>query len=172
MPLTPAKIEQWFRQYAPGLMLYVRQWLDADTAGDVVQQAFTRLLSRAEEPPVVQAWLYRTARYMVLNGYRERRRRRDREARSALPCEESPQGRIDDRIDAEAVQQALMYLPIEQRETIVLRIWGQMSLAEVGEVTKSPVSTVFNRYRAGLAAIREHFERSSCATRKTQPESA
>jgi RNA polymerase sigma-70 factor, ECF subfamily len=171
MTVPAAKIEQWFRQYAPGLLLYARQWLDADTAGDVVQEVFTRLLGQPDEPPVVQAWLYRTARYMALNNHRQRRRREHREIQSALQIKELPRGRADDRIDAEAVQQVLMRLPIEQREAIVLRIWGQMSLAEVGEVTKAPVSTVFNRYRAGLAAIRAHFERSSCET-KTQPDSA
>jgi RNA polymerase sigma factor (sigma-70 family) len=171
MTVPAAKIEQCFEQYAPGLLLYVRQWLDADTAGDVVQEVFTRLLSQSNEPAVVQAWLYRTARYMVLNKHRERRRRRDREMRIAAPCEELPHRRADDRLDAEAVQRVLMGLPIEQRETIVLRIWGQMSLAEVGQVTQAPVSTVFNRYRAGLAAIRQHFEVSPCERHETKTDS-
>jgi RNA polymerase sigma-70 factor (ECF subfamily) len=172
MPVAAVKIEQWFRLYAPGLLLYVRQWLDADTAGDVVQEVFIRLLSQAEEPPLVQAWLYRTARYLVLNTHRERRRRAVREAQSATRSEESLDCRADERLDAEAVQQALTRLPLEQRETIVLRIWGRMSLAEIGDVTGAPVSTVFNRYRAGLAAIREFFERSGCTTHEIQPDSA
>lgn len=172
MPVPAAKIEQWFHLYAPGLLLYVRQWLDADTAGDVVQEAFIRLLGQTEEPPMVQAWLYRTSRYLVLNTHRDRRRRAVREARIATRGEESFDCRTDERLDAEAVQQALTHLPLEQRETIVLRIWGQMSLAEIGEVTGAPVSTVFNRYRAGLAAIRELLGRSGCTTHKTQPDSA
>jgi RNA polymerase sigma factor (sigma-70 family) len=170
MVIPAAKIEQWFRQYAAGLMLYIRQWLDAEAAGDVVQEVFTRLLSQTKEPPEIQPWLYRTARYLTLNAHRERRRRKTHETRNAERCELSPDCRADDRIDAESVQLVLMRLPIEQRETIVLRIWGQMSLAEIGEVTGSPVSTVFNRYRAGLAAIRGHFERLPCKTKKTQPD--
>jgi RNA polymerase sigma-70 factor, ECF subfamily len=172
MTVPATRIEQLFEQYAPGLLLYARQWTDAETANDVLQEAFTRLLSQRKEPAVVQAWLYRTARCLALNKHREQRRRRDREVRSVASCEELPLHRADDRLDAEAVREVLIELPLEQRETIIMRIWGQMSLAEIGEATRAPVSTVFNRYRAGLAAIRKHFERSLCEESQTTPDSS
>jgi len=40
---------------------------------------------------------------------------------------------------------------------IVLRLWSDLKLAEVAEVCEAPVSTVFSRYRAGLAAIRKRL---------------
>ena len=59
-----------------------------------------------------------------------------------------------------AAQAAMTELPVQQREVIVLRIWGGMTLQEVADVVDRPVSTVFSRYRAGLAAIRKEMENS------------
>ena len=58
-------------------------------------------------------------------------------------------------IDAAAAQAALDQVPSTQREVIVMRVWGGMTLAEIAGVTDSPVSTVFDHYQAGLRAVRE-----------------
>jgi DNA-directed RNA polymerase specialized sigma24 family protein len=69
-----------------------------------------------------------------------------------------------DLIDARAAQEALAGLPEMQREIVVLRIWGRMTLHEVADVVRLPVSTVHDHYRAGLAAARKTME-SSCRTK-------
>lgn len=51
-------------------------------------------------------------------------------------------------------------LPEAQREAIVLRIWGGLTLAEMSQVLGEPVSTLFSRYRAALEAMRVHMEKS------------
>jgi len=52
-------------------------------------------------------------------------------------------------------------LPPEQREVIVMRIWAQMTLTEIAQVTGEAMSTLFSRYRAGLSEIKRIME-SSC----------
>ena len=64
-------------------------------------------------------------------------------------------------IDGATAEATLASLPDEDREIVVLRIWGGMTLQEIAETVGSPVSTVFHHYRAGLAAIRRRLE-SSC----------
>jgi RNA polymerase sigma-70 factor (ECF subfamily) len=53
------------------------------------------------------------------------------------------------------VERALRELPPEQREVVVLRIWGEMTLAEVAAVLDVPANTVASRYRYALDRLRK-----------------
>ena len=60
--------------------------------------------------------------------------------------------------DTEAVLDiaaSLVRIPAEQREVIVLRIWGDLSLQEVADIQETTVPTVASRYRYGLAKLKE-----------------
>jgi RNA polymerase sigma-70 factor (ECF subfamily) len=103
-------------------------------------------------------------RNAALSALRSRRRRRDRERLRAAERREAFEARPGDLVDARTAQRLLAALPEEQREVVVLRVWGGLTLQETSDVTGRPVTTVFRRYRTGLAAIREGME-SSC--RKT-----
>jgi hypothetical protein len=48
----------------------------------------------------------------------------------------------------------------------VLRIWAQMTLAEVSETVGLPLSTVYDQYRAALSAVRTAMELRSCENRE------
>ncbi len=146
-----------FDAHGRALVLFARQWLDDAAARDAVQEAFVRLLRRPELPEKMLAWLYRAVRSTAIDGLRSDRRRRRREQRAASGRAMWFQSRPDDPIDAATAQEALATLPQEQREVIVLRLWSDLKLAEVAEVCEAPVSTVFSRYRAGLAAIRKRL---------------
>lgn len=152
----PASLSGWFNAHAAGLVLYARQWLDRAAAEDVVQEAFVRLMLQRRMPTSVKSWLYRTVRNAAISQWRSNRRRVAREQASATretyfepPAHES--------IDAQAAAEALQTLSEQRREVIVLRIWGELTLAEISTITGLPVSTVFHHYRQGLAAIREQI---------------
>jgi RNA polymerase sigma-70 factor (ECF subfamily) len=154
----PARLGRWYDAYGQALVLYARQWLPA-AAEDVVQEVFLRLLHKWREPAQVKAWLFRSVRNAALSRLRSERRRQTHEQQRALrQGERFFEARPDDRIDAAVAQAALMSLPDEQREVIVLRIWAGITLAEASEVTGDPVSTLFSRYAAGLAALRKALE--------------
>lgn len=59
-----------------------------------------------------------------------------------------------------AVWLALRNLPMVQREVIVLKIWEELTFAEIGEVLAIPAATAASRYRYGLeklsAMLRHH----------------
>lgn len=74
-PLHPS-FAQWFDSYAGPLVLYARQWLDAQQAEDAVQEAFIDLLRQRSAPPNVRAWLYRGVRQTALSAIRAAQRRR------------------------------------------------------------------------------------------------
>ena len=166
----PAKLATWFEQCAPALALYLRQWLDASAADDVVQELFVKLLSQPRLPREPRAWLYRAARNAAVSHGRSFWRRRRREAAVARQRVELFDARADDAIDAATASAAVTALPAEQREAVVLRVWSGLTLAEIAQVTGTSVSTAFARYRAGLAEVRRVMESSTCkATNDTKP---
>ena len=69
-----------------------------------------------------------------------------------------------DLLDAAAAESALSKLPAREREVIVLRIWGQLTLAEISQIVEMPLSSVHDCYRGGIAALRQTLE-STCRTR-------
>ena len=154
-----------FDAHAATLILFARQWLDRAAAEDVVQDVFVSLMSQRRSPDNPRAWLYKAVRNAAISHARSASRRSKREMRLAEQRTEFFESGADDLIDASAAQEAMESLPQEQREVIVMRLWAQMTLAEIAEVTGEAVSTLFSRYRSGLLEIKRIME-SSCPTKK------
>ncbi|HEY8746802.1 MAG TPA: RNA polymerase sigma factor [Tepidisphaeraceae bacterium] len=154
--MDPAELTHCFDRNAAAMILYARQWLDSAGAEDVVQESFVRLMLSTRCPENVKAWLYRTTRNLAISQWRSGRRRQQREQAVArveplLECHEG------DAADAQIAVNALESLSDIQREIIVLRIWGQLKLAEIAGVVDAPVSTVFHNYQQGLREIRKRL---------------
>jgi RNA polymerase sigma-70 factor (ECF subfamily) len=71
--------------------------------------------------------------------------------REAAPTFHAPDGRLDLAVDLEA---GLAELPAEQREVVMLRVWGELTLEETAELLGSSANTVASRYRYALAKLR------------------
>jgi RNA polymerase sigma factor (sigma-70 family) len=161
--MDPEHLARWFDAHSQRLVLYARHWLSDDQAQDAVQVAFARLMGQLRTPRDVQAWLFRTVRNEALTRLRRRechaRRHRLLSAEQASWFESQP----EDLVDARRAQEILMTLPAERREVVLLRIWGQLSLKQIGRIVGSPLTTVQSRYKAALAAIKERMQ-ESCET--------
>jgi RNA polymerase sigma-70 factor (ECF subfamily) len=157
-------LESAFAAHAAALVLYARQWLDRAAAEDAVQEAFVRLIGLPGAPDNVQAWLFKAVRNVAIDQARAGARRGARELSIARGRADWFDPRPADLIDARAAQDALHTLPIGQREVVVMRLWGQMTLAQISAVTGDSVSTVFTRYRAALDAVRKIME-STCSNK-------
>jgi RNA polymerase sigma-70 factor (ECF subfamily) len=156
----PTKLTRWFDAYAAPLVLYARQWLRsgrARAAEDVVQEAFVKLMAQRRDPTNVKAWLHATVRNAAISESRSASRRQTRESRVAATAEWFARDPTD-LLDAEAVRMALEALPLRQREVVVLRIWSEMTLAEIAQVTGVATSTCFEEYRRALESIRRAME--------------
>jgi RNA polymerase sigma-70 factor (ECF subfamily) len=154
--IDPADVRDWFEAHAAPLVLYARQWLTGVIAEDVVQEVFVRLMSQRHPPDNVKAWLYRSVRNEAISQWRSTHRRRDRELAAASGARWFEPAH-DDAIDAGLAAELIRQLPAEQRESLVLRIWGGLTLAEISMITGSPLSTVFHHYQQGLRAVRKQM---------------
>jgi RNA polymerase sigma factor (sigma-70 family) len=162
--ISPKQLAAWFEAHAASLRLYARQWLDAQAAEDVVQEAFLGLMAQNLPPANVRAWLFRAVRNEAISALRSRVRRQRREHEVALVKGDFFESRTAELIDARLAQDALESLPHEQREVVVLRLWGQLTLAEIAALVGLPTSTVYDHYRSALSKMRKQLE-SPC--RKT-----
>jgi RNA polymerase sigma factor (sigma-70 family) len=161
---NPTLLGRWYDAYAARLILYARQWLDPTIAEDVVQSAFLSLAAHRVVPQNAKAWLFTAVRNAAVSEHRSRRRRDAREQQVATDRPDWFEPQPGDLIDASIAQQRLTELPADQREIILLRIWGGLSWPEAAEVLGEPTSTLFSRYKTGLATIRHRMEPSSCNT--------
>jgi RNA polymerase sigma-70 factor (ECF subfamily) len=128
-----------------------------DVAEDIVQEAFLSLVDRGKalgRIGHVQAYLIATARNML-----HRRRRRSRRWVSrmteALPPAEPESA---DPTDDIAAREMLKRLPAEQAEVLALKIWHEMTFAEIGEALSIPADTAASRYRYALRKLRALWE--------------
>jgi RNA polymerase sigma factor (sigma-70 family) len=143
--------------HADALLLFARQWSDA-TAADVVQEAFLQLVRRvqANDPPKnVVAWLYRVVRNELITQYHASQRARAREERVAAERPEWFEPALDTRLDAMRAAELLHTLPVEQRETVVARIWGGLSFDEIADLTRTSRSTAHRRYLTAIETLRQ-----------------
>jgi RNA polymerase sigma factor (sigma-70 family) len=150
--MSPKQIVDLIDAHAPALLLYARQF--CDTAEDVVQEAFLRLVRQRPWPDDAVAWLYRVVRNAALDAVKSRRRRVRREEAVARTTPWFVEPAVDD-LDAEAAAKALRELPIECREAIVAHLWGGLTFEQIGAAVNASASTACRRYQAGIALLRE-----------------
>jgi len=150
---------QWFHQHGPRLLLCARLWTrSVADAEDVVQEAFVRFWRHQRqlggEP---QALLITSIRRVAVDlGRREDRRAAREQQAEEVSGSMEPffESLVEDRERVLLVEAALRGLPPEQREVLVLKIWGELTFEQIaGQLAVSP-NTAASRYRYALAALR------------------
>jgi RNA polymerase sigma-70 factor (ECF subfamily) len=96
---------------------------------------------------------------------RRNQRRTNREVRAEGGLEETeslfePLPGADDR--RQAIEAALRRLSDEQREVLMLKIWGELTFDEIARQLDIPLNTAASRYRYALAALRKELTAIDC----------
>ncbi len=156
-----ASHEDWkrcFCEIAPGLLLFARQWVhSAADAEDIVQEAFVKFWRRNHKVDN-RALLYSAVRSIALDFIRRNSRRARREASAFGETEFSePQFEIEDETQR-ALAEAIDGLPREQREVLVMKIWNELTFAEIAGALGISQNTAASRYRYALAALKKMLQ--------------
>jgi RNA polymerase sigma-70 factor (ECF subfamily) len=53
-----------------------------------------------------------------------------------------------------AIRAAVATLPVPQREVVLLRFYGDLSLEEIAQITRHPIGTVKSRLSRGVTSLR------------------
>lgn len=152
--MEPTVLGQLYRQHAPALRLYARQW--GGSGEDLVQEAFMRLAQQTPPPEQILPWLYRVVRNAALMSRRTAVRRRQREQRASKP--EAWFAANEDRLDAGEATRLLAELPLELREVIVARLWGGLKFEDIADLVGCSLPTAHRRYQTGLTQLRERLD--------------
>ena len=107
---------------------------DVHDAEDLVQDALVKTFARRRAGLALEsaeAYVRRAILTLYLDGWRKRRRWAGRLPVAADPASrEGPEGAVGDRVDVVA---ALGTLPRQQRACVVLRFYGDLTVAEIAD---------------------------------------
>lgn len=161
-----SEVRQLYQRHGPALAAYACAFLpDAAAAEDAVHSVFLNLLRNPVAAPDSEAgYLYRAVKNAALN------QKRDSSRNVELPSDECWfTHHHADIADSLALQSALVALPEEQREVVIMRIWSGMTLEEIGAATGVTLNTAASRYRYALEKLREQLAPRISKKDRTSP---
>lgn len=147
-------LDQLIAAHGPALLLYARNWVDATSAEDVLQDALVKVWRRTgTQVADPLAYAYRCVRNAAIDRVRSDIRRRQREDRvQQLSPAFTPHD--NGSADREAILTALDRLDPDRREVVILRMWAGLTFPAIAHTLTVNVNTVTSRYHAALADLR------------------
>lgn len=154
------KWKEWLAQHGPKLLLFARGWSNnKEDAEDLVQEAILRMWNHQSDqggsPPDLPL-MFSTIRFCGLNHYRSETRRRKRED-TVLYMHDFQDVWLDPSLedDEESVilRDAVKNLSEKLREVVTMKIWGDLTFAQISEVLAISPNTAASRYRYALEQL-------------------
>ncbi|MCI0694838.1 sigma-70 family RNA polymerase sigma factor [candidate division KSB1 bacterium] len=156
----PEAFDELFARYGRKVYnLFLRALGNAETAGDLVQETFLRVISareRYQPTRTFASWLYTIAMNLLRDQLRQRKRRGAREDLSETILEmRVSESDIELSERLAAVQKAVQSLPEEQREVILLAKYQGLSYAEIAGILGISEAAAKQRAYRALKTLRE-----------------
>ncbi len=137
--------------YAPPVYhLLLARVGDQDKAQDLLQEVFLALVDRGRKAARIRnlpAYLLAIARRKA-SGVNKRRSPEVLSQTDLIDTNNCP-------AEGLAVRDALSQLPAEQREVVVLKVWHELTFAEVGQTLEISPNTAASRYRYAMEKLRD-----------------
>ena len=154
MPRETQQWRTWLDRHGPALLLFARQWSATPTdAEDALQDGFLKFWKTRSRARDELAYLYTCVRSAAMDQGRSQRRRVARESASDSPGAPSFEPPIERAERQAMIEAALAQLPGDQREVVVMKIWGGLTFAQIAAALDTPLNTVASRYRYALAQL-------------------
>jgi RNA polymerase sigma-70 factor (ECF subfamily) len=155
-------LERIYRRHRQGLFtLALAVTRSPAAAEDAVQEAFARLWRLKKLPagdPV--AYVFAAVRNAATDQLRRRRPALEAPVSIFNGSVVSPEAAALEAERQRLLAEALEALPDAQRQAIVLRIYADLSFAQMAEALGEPLPTVAARYRRGLERLRQTVGRA------------
>jgi RNA polymerase sigma-70 factor (ECF subfamily) len=158
----PDLLDHLIEQYQHRLLRYLLYLSgNRELAEDLFQETWIRVLERGHQydgKHEFSTWLYAVARNLTLDYLRKRNPvsldalMEDEDQAPFEPADSRPAAWevVQQHEHAERINAALISIPTEYRETVVLRFQEGMALDEIAAVTGAPLGTVKSRLYRGL----------------------
>jgi RNA polymerase sigma-70 factor (ECF subfamily) len=161
-----ACLEPLIRRYATPLLTFIRRMVgDSHRSEELFQEVFLAVWNKRYQyqfPRPFKPWLYRIAINKCRAAFRSRvvatcdlQKQNDH----ALPAgaAPSPADQMIATETADLVAAAVTRLPPQQRLVVVLRIWDELSYAEIAKLLGRSEATVRSHMHHGLAALKKYL---------------
>lgn len=165
-----AAFETLYRRHESRLFRYLyRQLHDQASAEDIMQEVWIAVArnARSYEPSArFTTWLFTMARNRMIDVLRRRRPvhsleqgagEQDEPLRERLPgdARDEPHRQAESSQAGQALLEAVARLPADQRDAFLMQAEGDMSLAQIAEISGSTFETVKSRLRYARARLRQ-----------------
>ena len=148
------------REHGAALILFAKQWsATVADAEDAMQSGFLRFWKTHGRARDELAYLYACVRSAAMDLGRSERRRESRQIRAVRSERPAFEFSADRAERQSAIESALGQLPGDQREVVVMKIWGGLTFGQIGEALGVPLNTAASRYRYALSRL--HAELST-----------
>lgn len=149
-----AALEILVERYHPPLFKFLYRMTGLEqTAEDLAQESFIRLITYQGEPPRrFKYWAFTLAANLARDHFRSAAYRREEgldQLETDLRADEGVEKAVLESVSRQQAAQMLESLPEELREVLVLRFYHDLKLEGIAEILSIPLSTVKTRlYRA------------------------
>ena len=156
-------LERLYRDHRQGLFTLALSIVrEPSAAEDAVHEAFVRLCRRPVPPTGdAAAYVFAAVRNAAIDLGRRRQAQPaidasifDNHPSKTVPPDAPLLGEERDRLLRNSVDE----LPDEQRQAVVLRLYGGLTFEQMAQVLGEPLSTVSTRYRRALEQLRKALE--------------
>ena len=162
--------EPWLREHGSKLLLFARQQTRSHAdAEDILQESLVKLVQKVNDGSFSggqEAWLpylYTAIRRTAIDLGRKVERRGKREEKAEAEKMHESGGVQDpwfqtsgaDDESSAYIEQSIKKLPAKFAEVITLKIWSELTFAEIGNALDISQNTAASRYRYGLAALKK-----------------
>lgn len=160
------EFEQLYRAYFSDVYSYLKSLTgDEHLAGELTSDTFFRALQNLpsyREKGSAKGWLFRIAKNLYLDHLRKSRRLQPLETlpESALPPDPAPGPAAVAQADSEALRlhRLVHRLPEPGKEVFLLRVYGELSFAQIGAVFGKTANWACVTYHRARQKLREEME--------------
>lgn len=159
--MEQAQWREWLNLNGRRLLLCARQWTSSlAEAEDVLQDAFVRYWKNQRHlPGNPNALIITSVRRAAIDHGRSRTRRINRETQAYELEDKVAFFEPGEGEETQDLEKAVRALPAEQREVVIMKIWGMLTFDEIAKQLGISQNTVASRYRYALATLRKTIKR-------------
>ena len=157
--------ETLFKRYKVPLFSFIVRFVgDRKSAEDLFQQTWLKALNalpQYEERGSFPGWLFGIANNCCVDYVRSKTRElRDESFREAsldtLPaCEDNPAKILEKKESLQWLKRSVNLLPLEQKQVVLLRIYGDLQFKEIAKLLRVPLNTVLARMHYAVRNLRK-----------------
>lgn len=139
--------------------LYFRTFqkeLAEDITSQVFLQAMGKIKSFDANKGTFQSWLYQIARNLLIDEYRKAKPTDDIQNHYDIASSMNIENETNQTLSNEALQKLLKTLPQDAQELVSMRLWDELSYAEISVVTGKTEGSLKMQFSRIINKLQEH----------------